>query len=255
MPTILITGANRGIGLEFVRQYAEAGWSIVATCRDPAAASGLQAMAQSEPRIRIETLDLASPASIDALAGRLGTGLTLDVLLNNAALLGPGGPQLLGAWQAGAFMDAFQANALGPALLTQALLPLVEAGGQKKIIFLGSSAGSISMLQPPANLYAYRASKAALHLVARNLALDLKARGLIVGLVNPGLVDTRGLLDLTADDPGPPDLQHVVKLVRAGVIPLIRPAPSVTGMRALIDSWTLEQSGQFLNYDGQSLPW
>jgi NAD(P)-dependent dehydrogenase (short-subunit alcohol dehydrogenase family) len=255
MPDILITGANRGIGLEFVRQYAEAGWSIVATCRNPGAAGELRSLAQVHANIRIETLDLASPASIDELAGRLGTGHALDVLLHNAALLGPGGPQMLGSWQEANFLDAFRANAIGPALLTQALLPLVEAGRQKKIIFLGSSAGSTSLLQPPANLYAYRASKAALHLMARNLALDLGTRGLVVGLINPGLVDTRGLLELAADDPGPPDLQHLVKLVRAGIIPLIRPAPSVTGMRALIDAWSLEQSGQFLNYDGQPLPW
>lgn len=255
MSTILITGANRGIGLEFVRQYADAGWQIIATCRDPAVAGELRSLAQAHANIRIETLDLASPASIDELAGRLGSDLALEVLLHNAALLGPGGPQILGAWQADAFLDAYRANAVGPALLTQTLLPLVEAGSQKKIIFLGSAAGSIGLLQPPANLYAYRSSKAALHLIARNLALDLKARSLIVGLINPGLVDTRGLLDLAADDPGPPDLQHLVKLVRAGMIPLIRSAPSVTGMRALIEGWTLERSGQFLNYDGQPLPW
>jgi len=255
MPTILITGANRGIGIELVRQYADSGWRVIATCRDPATAAKLQELARAEPRVRIEALDLASPAAIDDLADRLGAELPLDVLLHNAALLGPGGAQLLGAWQEAAFLDAFRANALGPALLTQRLLPLVEAGGQKKIMFLGSAAGSIGLLQPPANLYAYRASKAALHLLARNLALDLRARGLIVGLLNPGLVDTRGLLDLAPDDPGPPDLQHLVKLVRAGVVPLIRPAASVTGMRALIDGWTLDQSGVFLNYDAQPLPW
>ena len=255
MPTIFITGANRGIGIELVRQYADSGWRVIATCRDPATAAKLQELARAEPRVRIEALDLASPAAIDDLADRLGAELPLDVLLHNAALLGPGGAQLLGAWQEAAFLDAFRANALGPALLTQRLLPLVEAGGQKKIMFLGSAAGSIGLLQPPANLYAYRASKAALHLLARNLALDLRARGLIVGLLNPGLVDTRGLLDLAPDDPGPPDLQHLVKLVRAGVVPLIRPAASVTGMRALIDGWTLDQSGVFLNYDAQPLPW
>ncbi|MEZ5563309.1 MAG: SDR family oxidoreductase [Gammaproteobacteria bacterium] len=255
MPAILITGANRGIGLEFVRQYAGAGWQIIATCRDPAGAASLRALARTHANIRMESLDLGSPASIDELAGRLGAGTPLDVLLHNAALLGPGGPQMLGTWQETAFLDAFRTNALGPALLTQALLPLVEAGNQKKIIFLGSAAGSIGLLQPPANLYAYRASKSALHLIARNLALDLQARGLIVGLVNPGLVDTRGLLDLAADDPGPPDLQHLVKLVRAGVIPMIRVTPSVTGMRALIDNWSPEHSGHFLNYDGQPLPW
>lgn len=255
MPAILITGANRGIGLEFVRQYAGAGWRVIATCRDPAAAASLQGLAGTLPGILVEALDLASPASIDALAARLGGDRALDVLLHNAAFLGPGGPQLLGAWEEAAFLDAFRANALGPALLTQRLLPLVEAGGRRKIIFLGSAAGSIGLLQPPANLYAYRSSKAALHLLARNLALDLRARGLVVGIVNPGLVDTRGLLDLAPEDPGPPDLQHLVKLVRAGVVPLIRPDASVTGMRALIDAWTLAQSGVFLNYDGQPLPW
>jgi len=255
MPTILITGANRGIGLEFVRQYADLGWQVIATCRNPAAAANLQGLASAEPRIRIETLDLASPASIDHFAGRLGVGLPLDVLLHNAALLGPGGNQLLGAWEEAAFLEAFRANALGPALLTQRLLPLVEAGSQKKIVFLGSAAGAIGLLQPPANLYAYRASKTALHLLARNLALDLKPRGVVVALINPGLVDTRGLLDLAPGDPGPPDLQHLVKLVRAGVVPLIRPAASVAGMRSLIDTWTLDQSGVFLNYDAQPLPW
>lgn len=255
MPVILITGANRGIGLEFVRQYAGAGWQVIATCRDPSVAADLQGLAAAGSGIRIETLDLASPASIDALVRRLGNGASLDVLLHNAALLGPGDNQVLGAWQEAPFLDAFRANALGPALLTQGLLSLVEAGGQKKVIFLGSAAGSIGLLQPPANLYAYRASKAALHLIARNLALDLKVRGLVVGLVNPGLVDTRGLLDLAPGDPGPPDLQHLVKLVRAGIVPLIRAPASVTGMRALIDTWTLEQSGVFLNYDGQALPW
>jgi NAD(P)-dependent dehydrogenase (short-subunit alcohol dehydrogenase family) len=262
MPRILITGANRGIGLEFVRQYAEAGWEVLATCRAPAAAADLQALAARHAHVRVELLDLASAASIQSLAGRVADHLAglpgdgdLDVLLHNAALLGPGSPQLLGSFQESAFLEAFCANALGPALLTERLLPLVAAGGQKKIVFLGSAAGAIGLLQPPANLYAYRSSKAALHLLARNFALDLKARGVVVGLVNPGLVDTRGLLDLAGDDPGPPDLQHLVKLVRAGVVPLIRPAASVAGMRALIDGWTLDQTGVFLNYDGQPLPW
>jgi NAD(P)-dependent dehydrogenase (short-subunit alcohol dehydrogenase family) len=254
MASILITGANRGIGLEFVRQYASHGWQVIATCRDMATAEDLRALARQHPQVRIEVLELASPESIAALAARLGT-LALDVLLHNAAWLGPGGPQLLSQWTESAFLDALRVNAVGPALLTQQLLPLVEAGGQKKIIFLGSAAGSISLLQAPANLYAYRASKAALHLLARNLALDLRSRNIIVGLVNPGLVDTRGLLDLAPEDPGPPDLAHLVKLVRAGIVPLIRPAPSVLGMRALIDDWTAAQSGAFLNYDGQPLPW
>lgn len=254
MPQILITGANRGIGLEFARQYAAAGWQVIATCRDPSTAEELRVLEGGSGAVRIEKLDLASDASIAALGDRLA-GVALDVLLHNAAWLGPGEPQLLGAWQADDFIGAFRTNALGPALLTQRLLPQVEAGAQKKVVFLGSGAGSIGLLQPPANLYAYRASKAALHMLVRNLSLDLKARGIVVGLVNPGLVDTRGLLDLAPEDPGPPDLQHLVRLVRAGVVPLLRPPASVTGMRQVIDGLDAERAGVFLNHDGQTLPW
>lgn len=254
MPTILITGANRGLGLEFARRYAEQGWTVIATCRSPAQAPELRALAAAHPGLRLEALDLLKPEEIAALVARLGA-TALDVLLNNAAFLGPGGPQLLGQWEDAAFLEAFHANALGPARLTEQLLPAIERGSLKKIIFLGSAAGATSLLMPPANLYAYRASKAALHLIARNLSLDLKARGIIVGIVNPGLTDTRGLLDLAPDDPGPEDLRHVVKLVRAGVIPLLRASESVPAMMRLIDAWTLAKTGEFLNYDGQPLPW
>jgi NADP-dependent 3-hydroxy acid dehydrogenase YdfG len=227
--TIVITGTNRGIGLEFVRQYRAAGWNVVATCRRPDAAPELRATGA-----RIEALDQADPASIAAFAQRVA-GLDIDVLLHNAALLGPGDGQLFGRFERTSFDSHFHTNAVGPLQLTEQLLPAVERSTTRKIGFLGSAAGCITLLQPPANLYAYRASKAALH--------------------NPGLVDTRGLLDLAPDDPGPPDLAHLVKLVRAGLVPLIRPAESVAGMRVLIDEWTLERTGQFVNYDGQALPW
>lgn len=254
MSTIVITGTNRGIGLEFVGQYAQLGWEVIATCRDPAAATALRALATRHPGVTIAPLDLASSRSIEAFADGLA-GRPVDVLLNNAALLGPGGPQLLGQWEDDAFLDAFRVNALGPARLTERLLPQVSTGQQRRVVFLGSAAGAIGLLHPPANLYAYRASKAALHLIARNLALDLEARGITVALINPGLVDTRGLLDLAPDDPGPPDLQHVVRLVRQGVVPLIRPPESVAAMIRLIAAWTPEQSGTFLNYDGTPVPW
>lgn len=253
MPSVLITGTNRGIGLELVRQYLGDGWDVVATCRAPARAEALRAL-EGPGRLRIEALELAELESIRRLAARRGSE-PLDLLVHNAALLGPGGPQLLGGWDPDAFREAYDTNAVGPALLTEALLPAIEAGASRKIVFLGSAAGSIAALQPPANLYAYRASKAALHLIARNLALDLRERGITVALINPGLVDTRGLLELAPDDPGPPDLAHLVRLVRAGVVPLIRPAESVTGLRRLIAEWTPERSGEFRNYDGQPLPW
>lgn len=254
MATIVITGTNRGIGLEFVRQYAASGWDIVATCREPAKALELRAVAAASGRVRIEVLDQSDPVSVAAFAGRM-EGLELDVLLHNAALLGPGESQLLGRFDPASFDAHYRTNALGPLLLTEALLPSLERGTLRKLVFLGSAAGATAMLQPPANLYAYRSSKAALHLMVRNLSIDLKPRGIVVVLVNPGLVDTRGLLDLAPEEPGPPDLAHLVKLVRAGLVPLIRASESVTGMRVLIDEWSLERTGQFLNYDGQGLPW
>ena len=253
MPTIVITGANRGIGFEFVKQYAGRDWQVIATARDPVGATALADLADRRRSVRIERLDLVDPRSIESFIGRLGTE-AIDVLINNAALLGPAAPQLLGRWDDDSFIEAYRTNVIGPARLTEGLLPLIDRGELKKIVFLGSAAGSITSLRAPPNLYAYRASKAALHLIARNLSFDLRERGIMVALINPGLVDTRGLLDLAPEDPGPPDFRHIVRLVRDGVIPLIRPDESVDGMIRLIDTWSPERSGTILNYDGTPMP-
>ncbi|MBL8197899.1 MAG: SDR family NAD(P)-dependent oxidoreductase [Chromatiales bacterium] len=122
-------------------------------------------------------------------------------------------------------------------------------------MFLGSAAGAIALLRPPMNLYAYRASKAAAHLLARGLALELAPRGIVVGLVNPGLADTRGLLKLRPDEAPPEDMAPIVALVRAGVIQLITAEAAVQGMIGVIDRLDATGAGQFFNYDGSSLPW
>jgi NAD(P)-dependent dehydrogenase (short-subunit alcohol dehydrogenase family) len=253
MPVVLITGANRGIGLEFVRQYARRGWDVIAACRDPGAATDLQQLFEAHRTLRLERLDLTRDDEIQGLAERCGNG-AIDVLINNAALLGPGSTQLLAGLTARSLEEHYRVNAAGPLLLTRALLPAVLRSAQRKIVFLGSAAGATALLRPPANLYAYRASKAALHLIAGNLAMDLQPHEVTVALLNPGVTDTRGLLDLPPEDPGPEDLRHLLKLVRAGAVPLVPTAVSVAGMMTLIDGWTLEQTGSFLNYDGQQLP-
>lgn len=254
MPTVLITGANRGLGLEFTRQYVARKWQVVATCRDPAGAADLAALAREHAGVAVERLDVTDHAGMDRLAAALA-GRPLDLLLLNAAYLGPLAGQKCGALDYALFERSFAANATGPMKVAEAFIPHVAAGTGRKIVFLGSGAGSIGLLKPPVNLYAYRASKAAMHLLARNLALDLAPRGIHVGIVNPGLADTRGLLKLAPDEAPPPDLAPVVALVRAGVVKMVTAEESVRGMIGVIDRLDAAGAGTFVNYDGAPIPW
>jgi NAD(P)-dependent dehydrogenase (short-subunit alcohol dehydrogenase family) len=131
----------------------------------------------------------------------------------------------------------------------------VLASDTKKIITLGSAAGSIQMINPPPDFYAYRASKAALHLLMKNVALEFADQGVLVGLINPGLVDTRGFADIGPDDPVPEDYKVIVELIRSGALKLSTAEEAVGMMIPLIDGLTPQQSGVFLNADGQQLPW
>jgi NAD(P)-dependent dehydrogenase (short-subunit alcohol dehydrogenase family) len=254
MPVVLITGANRGLGLEFARQYAARGWQVLATCRHPDAAVELADLARSQRGVELAQLDVTDAGNVTDLAARL-RGRAIDLLLLNSAWLGPQQGQRRPDFDVELFDRSFAANVTGPLRVALALAPQVAASQGRRIVFLGSAAGAIGLLRPPANLYAYRASKAALHLVARNLALDLAPEGIVVGLVNPGLADTRGLLALSPEDPGPSDLAPIVALVRAGVIELITAERAVAGMIAVIDRLEASTAGTFFNYDGSVLPW
>ncbi len=252
--TVLVTGSNRGIGFEFVRQYAAAGWQVIATCRDPAGAGDLRELAADNPRVVVEQLDVTEPASIESLR-RKYADTPIHLLINNAALLGPRDAQAFGAQDFALAADQYAVNALGPLRVSSAFIDNVRAAGPGKIIALGSAAGSNGYLQPPADFFTYRASKAALHFLMHNLALELADERIVVGLINPGLVDTRGLADIGPDDPVPADFAQVVRMIRAGVIELTPPEESVAAMIKLIDSLGMEQSGTFLNFDGQVVPW
>jgi NAD(P)-dependent dehydrogenase (short-subunit alcohol dehydrogenase family) len=253
-PVVMITGSNRGIGLEFVRQYAELGWQVIATCRTPEKATDLRALAAANPEIVIEQLDVTDPASIAQLKQKLGSQ-PLTLLINNAALLGPRSDQAFANQDYDLAAQQYAVNALGPLRVTAAFIDNVRAGGPGKVITLGSAAGSNGYLQPPADFYSYRASKAATHLLMHNLANELADDGIVVGLINPGMVDTRGLADIGPDDPVPDDFAQIVKLIRAGVIELTPPAEAVAAMIDLIAGLTPEQSGVFINFDGQVMPW
>jgi NAD(P)-dependent dehydrogenase (short-subunit alcohol dehydrogenase family) len=252
--TVLITGSNRGIGLEFVHQYAAADWRVIATCRSPAKATDLQSIADEYSNVVVEQLDVIDAESIAALAA-LYTDQPVDLLINNAALLGSRAEQAFDNQDFELAAMQYEVNALGPLRVTQAFINNVRAAGPGKVIILGSAAGSNGYLKPPADFYSYRSSKAALHFLAHNMALELAPDGVVVGLINPGLVDTRGLSDIGPDDPVPDDYAQIVKLIRAGVIQLTPPEQSVAAMIELIDSLTAEQSGVFLNFDGQVMPW
>jgi NAD(P)-dependent dehydrogenase (short-subunit alcohol dehydrogenase family) len=252
--TVLITGSNRGIGLEFVRQYSAANWKVIATCRNPAGANDLNALAAESPQISVEQLDVTDPVSISVLAEKYA-GQPLQLLINNAALLGPRNDQAFEQQDYDLAVRQYEVNALGPLRVTQAFIDNVRAGGPGKVIVLGSAAGSNGYLRPPADFYSYRASKAANHFLTHNLSLELADEKIIVSLINPGLVDTRGLSKIGPDDPVPEDYVQIVKLIRAGVIQLTPPEESVAAMVLLIDGLTMEQSGKFLNFDGKEMPW
>ena len=233
-PTVLITGSNRGIGLEFARQYAARGWQVIATARRPDEAAELRRIAAAHPgNVLLETLDVASPASIDALARRLA-GKPIDLLLHNAGISGPVPEQMLGRMNYDTFRNVLEVNAVGPMKLSESLLPNVLASTQKKIVLIGTSEASFAGIDA-ARLYWYRASKAAAHMLMLNLAYDLKPKGVAVAVINPGPVDT--------------------DMMKGARMPLQPPAESVGKVSAIIDRLDVASTGKFWDYQGGQLAW
>ena len=226
MPTMLITGANRGLGLEFARQYAADGWRVIATCRDPAKAGDLKAISAVE----IHALDVADMAAGAALAQNL-RGTAIDLLLNNAGVYGPKG-QALGNLDPEAWLDVLRINSIAPLKLAEAFLPHLRAGKGKTAAFVTSLMGSIAD-NTSGHYYAYRSSKAALNAAVKSFAVDTSAEGLIAVLLHPGWVQT---------DMGGPNAP-------------VTPRESISGMRKVLARVTQKDSGGFFAYDGQRLPW
>ena len=227
MPSVLITGANRGLGLEFTRQYAADGWRVFAACRDPAGARDLAAV---EGDVSAETLDVDDGPQVAVLANKL-SGQPIDVLINNAGIYGPKDVTrdtvVYDAWG-----QVFRTNAMSPLAVSAAFAANVAQGGQKKIITLSSIMGSIAENDSSGD-FIYRSSKAAVNAVMKSLAGDLKSEGITVAVLHPGWVRT---------DMGGPDAA-------------IEAPESVTGMRAVIAGLKESDSGRFLNYDGTEIPW
>lgn len=231
MSTVLVTGANRGLGLEFARQYAADGWRVFAACRDPAAAKELGELAGgSGGAIRVLALDVTDAESVRAAAQSLADEV-IDVLINNA---GVGSPrkQRLGSLDYAAWARVLDVNSLGPMRVTEAFLDHVARGGGKKVVTITSAMGSIAD-NASGGSYAYRSSKAAVNIVVKSLSIDLAPRGVTCVVVHPGWVRT---------DMGGPDGK-------------LTPAESVAALRKLIAGLEPRDTGRFFNYDGKTYPW
>ena len=224
MPTVLITGANRGLGLEFARQYAADGWSVLATVRDPAAAGDLNAT----DGVTVRALDLdADFFEIDWNAV-VGTD-PIDVFINNAGVMGP--RQIDTIDDAAAWLNMLAVNSVAPVVIAKAALPLVAAA-KGKLVAITSRMGSIAD-NSSGGYIAYRSSKAALNAAWRSLALDVANQGVTAAVLHPGWVQTR----------------------MGGQSAPLTPEKSVSSLRRVIASLTPEKSGGFYDYDGSPIPW
>lgn len=232
MSTILITGANRGLGLEFARQYLKDGQTVIACCRAPDGAKALNDLeGDAGGRLRVEKLDVTSDASCAALVGKL-KGEAIDMLVNNAGIIGPAmEKQSTASMDYDGWAETFAVNAMAPLRVTMALLPNLEAGKGKIVANVTSRMGSITETSP--NAVAYRSSKAALNMVMKCLSLDLADKGFTVTVLHPGWVQT---------DMGGPKAD-------------LTPTESVTGMRTVLAGLSTADNGKFFNYDGKPLPW
>lgn len=234
--TVLITGANRGIGLEFVRQLTVRKWRIIATARRPDDAVELQALAAEDPDIIIEQLDVTDHERIDALAEQY-KDLPVDILLLNAAM-GPTPHTAMTQleeldWEVG--RQSIEVNAIGPMKVSQAFMEHVKASKKKQIIAMSSDSGSFVAGSQAPILYHYKMSKAALNMYLHTLAFATKKRGVTVVMLHPGLVAT---------NPG-----------LARIPGALETADSVSQMLTVIDGLTPADNGRFISYQGESMPW
>lgn len=231
MTTVLITGANRGLGLEFCRQYAADGWDVIACCRKPEEASDLAKLARQYTTIQVETLDVADFDQIDALSKKL-SDCCIDVLINNAGVYGDKQSGGFGQLDYQAWTNSLAINTQAPMKMAEAFLRQVKCSRNKLIVNISSLMGSIADNDSGGSIL-YRSSKAALNAAMKSLAIALKDQSVGVLTFHPGWVRT---------DMGGPN-------------GLIDAAESITGMRTLIKNFSLDQSGSFVKYDGTPMPW
>jgi NAD(P)-dependent dehydrogenase (short-subunit alcohol dehydrogenase family) len=230
MPSVLVTGSNRGLGLEWCRQYAGAGWRVFATCRQPDAAEELQALANRQPQLSVHRLDVIQPESLAELCAELGHE-AVDVLVNNAGVYYEKflRPETL---DYDTWMQTLDVNTLGPMRVAEAFAAQIARSQRRLIVNLTSHMGSIADIEAPGDTY-YRSSKAALNAAMKGLSIALKERGIGVLLLHPGWVKTR----------------------MGGSEAPLEPAESVAGMRSLVERFKMDKTGRFFRYNDTEIPW
>ena len=226
MPTVLITGSNRGLGLEFTRQYLADGWRVLATCRNADDAPELSSL---DGDLNVLSMAVDDDAGILATAAKLD-GEAIDVLISNAGVMGE--RQSLGGLQSQDWEHVLRVNIISPLMVCQAFVEHVARSDQKKMATVSSKMGSVADNNSGGS-YIYRSSKAGVNAAMRSLAIDLAPRGIHAAILHPGWVRT---------DMGGPN-------------GLIDAPESVRGMRDVIASLDAESSGMFRNYDGTEIPW
>lgn len=226
MPTVLITSASRGIGLEFVRQYAAQGWKVLAACRAPAAATTLRGVAGDVDVLRMDVRSLAAVrAAADANAD------PVDLVINSAGVIGKTGDGP-GRMDYAMWAETMDVNAMGPVRVLDAFADRLASSERKLAVTITSGMGSLADTGSGMAVM-YRTSKAAVNMAMRARSFDLKQRGITVAVINPGWVQT----DMGGDNA------------------TLSVEDSVTAMRQVIDSLTIAQTGAFLNYDGRTYAW
>ena len=229
-PTILITGANRGIGLTLTERFAEDGWQVLACCRNPADAGQLHVLAERGMAIEIHALDVTNYAQMAALADQLGAR-PIDILLSNAGIYGSKSAGF-GEINAQEWRQVLEVNTIAPLMLVQAFVEQVAASQQKLVAVMSSKVGSIAD-NSSGGSYMYRSSKTAVNQVVKSLSIDLAERGISVISLHPGWVQT---------EMGGPNAE-------------ISTDQSVSGLKSILQSAGPAQSGQFIEYDGSGIPW
>ncbi|MET2949824.1 SDR family oxidoreductase [Vibrio owensii] len=230
MSTVLITGANRGLGLEFVRQYANKGWHVLAACRAPESANALNELAKNNDNIEPLTLDVTKESDINALADSLN-GRPIDHLILNAGVLGDDCAKL-GEMTQVKWLEVLTINTVAPALLIQALQDNVAASELKTIIGISTRVASLGD-NSSGNMYSYRTSKAALNQILVSAAQNLREKEVKTLAIHPGWVQT---------DMGGKDATFTAE-------------QSVSGIINVASNLTLEESGSFRVFDGSSIEW
>jgi len=231
MSTVLITGANRGLGLEFCKQYAQDGWRVIACCRSIAHADELQKLTAQYDNIQLENLDVTQFGQIDRLAQKL-QGKAIDVLINNAGVYGDEKAHGFGQLDYDAWTKTLIINTQAPVKMAEAFLANLKSGQKKLLINVSSLMGSVTDNTSGGSIL-YRSSKAGLNAAMKSLAIQLKEQAIGVIIFHPGWVRT---------DMGGPN-------------GLIDADESIHGMRSVIADFTLAQTGNFLKYDGSVMPW